>query len=208
MMINLFAPKRVAALLAAGTLLATTAPVAQADSLGYSYWQLGYVSADIDGLDSKLDGWGVGLSYEVTDRIFIDAGYTDVGGTESGLDLNEQDLTLGVGYAYPITPHNDLIGRVGYVRAEAEVRSVASTTDDGYSVGVGWRSRPLDPIELEAAVNYVDLSDAGDTTTFGLGAFWYFTPQVALAVAGSYNDDVTSFTIGVRGTWGRQATRD
>ena len=207
-MIKHFAPRRVAALLAAGALLATVAPSAQADSLGYSYWQLGYVSVDIDGLSTELDGWGVGLSYEVTDRIFINAGYTDIGSTISGLDIDEQDLTLGVGYAYPITPHNDLIGRVGYVRAEAELGGFGDASDDGYSLGVGWRSRPLDPIELEAAVNYVDLSDAGDTTSFGLAGFWYFTPQVALAIGGTYSDDATSYTIGVRGTWGRQATRD
>jgi opacity protein-like surface antigen len=208
MITNLFGPKKLAALIATGTLLAAVPFAAQADSLGYSYWQLGYVSADIDGISDTADGWGVGLSYEVTDRIFINAGYTDVGATVSGFDIDEQDLSLGVGYAYPISPNNDLIGRVGYVRAEAEVEAFGDGSDDGYSLGVGWRSRPLDSIELEAAVNYIDLSDAGDTTTYGLGAFWYFTPQVALAVAGNFSDDVNSYTIGVRGTWGRQASRD
>lgn len=207
-MTTFFRPKHVAALVAAGALLAAAPQASQADSLGYSYWQLGYVGADIDGLSDKMDGWAIGLSYEVTERIFINAGYADIGATAGGFDIDEQDLSLGVGYAYPLTPNNDLIGRVGYVRAEVEVESFGSASDDGYSLGVGWRGRPLDEIELEAAVNYVDLSDAGDTTTYGVGAFWYFTPQVALAVSGSFSDDVTSYLIGVRGTWGRQARRD
>jgi outer membrane usher protein FimD/PapC len=207
-MTNLFGPKKLAALIATGAMFAAVPFAAQADSLGYSYWQLGYASVDVDGLTDQMDGYAVGLSYEVTDRIFINAGYSDVGSTEAGFDIDEQDLSLGVGYAYPLTPNNDLIGRIGYVRAEAEIESLGSGSDDGYSLGVGWRGRPLDSIELEAAVNYIDLSDAGDTTSFGLGAFWYFTPQVALAVGGSYNDDATSYTIGVRGTWGRNATRD
>jgi long-subunit fatty acid transport protein len=207
-MTNLYGPKKLAALIATGAMFAAVPFAAQADSLRYSYWQLGYVGVDIDGLNDQVDGWAVGLSYEVTDRIFVDAGYTDVGATEAGIDIDEQDLSLGVGYAYPISPNNDLIGRIGYVRAEGEVEGFGSGSDDGYSVGVGWRTRPLDAIELEAAVNYVDLSDAGDTTSFGLGAFWYFTPQVALAVSGAYNDDATSYLIGVRGTWGRTESRD
>ena len=71
---------------------------------------------------------------------------------------------------------------------------------------MGVRTRPLDPIELEANVTYVDLSDAGDTTSFGIGGYWYFTPQVAFAVTGAYSDDVESFSIGFRGTWGRNAS--
>lgn len=207
-MTKFFRPKHVAAVLATSALLATVPLSAQADSLGYTYWQLGYVGADIDGLSDKADGWGVGLSYEVTDRIFIAAGYTDVGATEAGIDLDEQDLSLAVGYAYPITPNNDLIGRVGYVRAEAEIESFGDGSDDGYSLGVGWRTRPLDAVELEAAIQYIDLSDAGDTTSYGLGAFWYFTPQVGLAVSGAFSDDVTTYSIGVRGVWGRNASRD
>lgn len=201
-------PKRIAVLLATGALLASAPLASQADSLGYSYWQLGYLSADVDGLSDTMDGWALGLSYEVTERIFISAGYADIGATAAGFDIDEQDLSLGVGYAYPITPNNDLIGRVGYARAEVEIESFGSASDDGYSLGVGWRGRPLDAIELEAAVNYIDLSDAGDTTTYGVGALWYFTPQVALAVAGNFSDDVNSYLIGVRGTWGRQASRD
>lgn len=197
-----------AALAAAGALLATAPLASHAESLGYSYWQLGYVGADIDGLSNKADGWGAGLSYEVTDRIFLDATYVDIGASFAGFDIDEQDYTLGVGYAYPITPNNDLIGRVGYARVQGEVESLGNGSDDGYTLGVGWRSRPLDAVELEAAVSYVDLSDAGDTTSFGLGAYWYFVPQVALGVSGSYNDDVTSYMIGFRGTWGRQASRD
>ena len=140
MITKFYGPKKLAALIATGAMLAATPFAAQADSLRYSYWQLGYVGVDVDGLSDQADGWAVGLSYEVTERIFIAAGYTDVGATEAGTDIDEQDLSLGVGYAYPVSPNNDLIGRIGYVRAEGEIEGFGSGSDDGYSLGVGWRT--------------------------------------------------------------------
>jgi hypothetical protein len=200
--------KPLAALVTAGLLLTVAPPSALADSLNYNFWQLGYVAADIDGISPELDGWGIGGSYEVTDEIFISASYVDVGAKVAGLDVSEESLALSVGYAYPLAANTDLIGRVGYVRAEVDIEAVGDASDNGFSLGVGLRNRPLDPIELEASVVYVDLQDAGDSTSFGIGAFWYFTPQVALAVSGAFGDDVDSYTIGIRGTWGRSASRD
>ena len=198
----------VAALVTAGLLLAANLPSAHADSLNYNFWQLAYVAADVDGVSPKVDGWGVGGSYEVTDEIFLTASYIDLNATVDGFDVDEQDMALSLGYAYPVAANTDVIGRVGYVRAEIDIDGLGDASDDGYSVGVGVRNRPLDSIELEANVQYVDLQDAGDSTSFGIGAYWYFTPQVAFAVSGAFGDDVDSYTIGIRGTWGRNASRD
>ena len=200
--------KPITAMVTAGLLLTAMPLSAFADSLNYNFWQLAYVSADIDGIPDKFDGWGVGGSVEVTDEIFLTAAYTDISADIAGYNISEQDLALSVGYAYPVAANTDVIGRVGYVRAELDAEDLGDDSDDGYSLGVGVRTRPLDPIELEANVTYVDLSSAGDTTSFGIGGYWYFTPQVAFAVTGAYSDDVESFSIGFRGTWGRNATRD
>ena len=92
-----------------------------------------------------------------TDEIFLTAGYTDISADIGGYNISEQDLALSVGYAYPVAANTDVIGRVGYVRAELDAEDLGDDSDDGYSLGVGVRTRPLDPIELEANVMYVDL---------------------------------------------------
>ena len=144
--------KPITALVTAGLLLTAMPLSALADSLNYNFWQLAYVSADIDGIPDKFDGWGVGGSVEVTDEIFLTAGYTDISADIGGYNISEQDLALSVGYAYPVAANTDVIGRVGYVRAELDAEDLGDDSDDGYSLGVGVRTRPLDPIELEANV--------------------------------------------------------
>ena len=59
-------------------------------------------------------------------------------------------------------------------------------------------ARPVDPLELEGAVNYVDLSDSGDDTSFGVAARWFITEAFALGVEGEFADDADTYGIGFR----------
>jgi hypothetical protein len=178
------------ALLAAFTL----APLAAlAESPSYSYVEGGYVLTDIDGIGEDADGFLLRGSIEITDDFFLFAGYTDQG--IAGIDLKQYGV--GAGYAWSMTDTTDLYGKVGYVKAEADLAGFG-VDDDGYSLGVGIRSFVMKQLELEAAVSYVDLSDSGDDTTFGAGARWYFTEHFALGVEAEVGDDATSYGIGLR----------
>lgn len=178
------------ALLAAFTL----APLAShAESPGYSYVEGGYVRTDVDGIGSEADGFALRGSIEVTDSLFLFAGYVDQ--EVSGVDIRQYGV--GAGYAWSATDTTDLYGKVGYVKAEADFMGF-DIDDDGYSVGIGVRSFVGEKLELEASVNYVDLSDSGDDTTFGAGARWYFTENFALGIQAEAGDDATSYGIGLR----------
>jgi hypothetical protein len=184
---------------------AALAPLAgRADELSYTYFQVAYVGADIDGLDQKLDGYGLFGSVELTDQFFAFAGYSDVGTTISGYDVSEQDTEIGIGYAWSVMKKMDVVGRVAYVGANAELDGYDDVDESGYALGVGLRGRPADRLEIEGGVQYTDLGDVGDTTSFGLGVQWYLSPEFAIAASGSISDDVTTYGIGVRGTWGRK----
>jgi Outer membrane protein beta-barrel domain len=198
--------KRIVSAMLGGLLLASPL-AASADSLGYNYWQAAYVVVSPDDFPDNLDGWAIGGSMEISDRFFVTASYADVSDTYEGVELSEEDTSLAFGYAHPLTPNYDLVGRVGWVRARAEIQDFINVRDDGYSLAAGVRGRPLDALEFEAAVQYVDLSDFGDSTSVGLGVFWYFVPQVALAASGSINEDGEAYSIGLRGSWGRRETR-
>lgn len=166
---------------------------ANAESPSYSYVEGGYVVTDIDGIGSDADGFLLRGSIEITDSIFLFAGYTDQG--VYGVDLKQYGI--GAGYAWSMTDTTDLYGKVGYVRAEADFAGFG-VDDDGYSLGVGIRSFVTKRLELEAAVTYVDLSDSGDDTTLGAGARWYFTEHLAAGVEAEVGDDATSYGIGLR----------
>jgi hypothetical protein len=171
--------------------------MAQADGLSYSYVDLAYVNTDPDGSGEDVDGLGLRGSIEITEQVFLFAGYAD----QSGDGVDFETYNLGVGYAWPIAPRMDLYGKLGYVEAEADYRGFGGD-DDGYLLAFGLRSRVTDQVELEGAVNYVDLSDSGDDTSLGLAARWYLTEQVALGLETAFSDDATTYGLGVRWHFG------
>lgn len=185
----------------ASLLLATVVALpaaAQAADISYSFIDAGYVTTDIDGIGDSADGFLLRGSLEITDQVFVFAGYTSQ--SIDGLDVN--DYGVGVGYAWSISDRADIYGKVGYVRAEADLAGF-SLEDDGYGLGVGIRGRVLDQLELEGAVNYTDLSDLGDDTSFAAAARWYFTGQFAVGVEAVLGEDATSYGIGVRWNFGK-----
>jgi hypothetical protein len=176
--------------------------LAHAESVSWSYLEGGYVNTDIDRFDEDVDGFALRGSYELTGEVFVFGGYTDQSTSAAGLDLDVQSWNLGLGYAWPLGQALDLYGKLGYVSAEADLEGFGDADDDGYSLAVGLRGRAVEQLELEGAVSYVDLSDSGDDTTLDLGARWYFTPQFAFGVEGSFGDDANTYGLGVRWNFG------
>jgi hypothetical protein len=184
--------------------VAVSAPVSvQAEELIYTYWEAGYVGTDVDDLDTNMDGWFVGGSVDVVENVFAWANYRNNEAHVSGFKLVDEAWGVGVGYAWPLMGNLDLVGRAGYAGARAKVENFVDASDDGYSLEAGLRTRLIDRLELEGYVQYVDLSDLGDTTIGKLGAQWYLAPQVAVGVFGAFGEDSTSWGVQLRGTWGR-----
>jgi Outer membrane protein beta-barrel domain len=179
---------------------------AKAEGISYNYVDLGYVTTDIDGVDDELDGFVLRGSLELTDNWFLYARYLDESVSTQGVDVDYQEISVGGGYAWSFAENMDLYGKLGYTQAEIDVSSAGfggfDVDDDGYELGVGIRARPGEPFELEGAINYVDLSDSGDDTSFGVAARWFIVENLALAVEGEFADDADTFGIGVRWAFG------
>lgn len=175
--------------------------MAQADGLSYSYVEAGYVNTDVDGFNKEVDGFMLRGSAEIVDRLFVFASYSDQSTSIFGSDLDLQMFDIGLGYAWPLAERTDVYGKVGYTKAEADYPGLR-LDDDGYLLSVGLRSRVIDQLELEGSVNYVDLSDSGDDTSFGAAARWYFTERFAFGVEGDFGDDATVWGLGVRWNFG------
>jgi long-subunit fatty acid transport protein len=177
--------------------LAIAPLAAQAEGFSYSYLEGGYVETDFDEFDEDADGWALGGSFEITPEVFMFAGYGDL--SAGPVDLETYDV--GGGYAFSISPQADLYGTISYVKAEADGFGF-SADDDGYGLGVGIRYRVADPFELEAGINYVDLSDSGDDTSFGIAGRWYFVEDLALGLGIDFSDDAETYGISLRWEFG------
>lgn len=176
--------------------------LAQAEGLSYSYLDLAYINTDIDEFDEELDGFALRGSIELSDQVFLYAGYSSQSTDIFGTDVDYDRLNLGLGYAWPVNTSTDIYGKVGYVQAEADAGGF-DIDDDGYELAVGMRGRVVEQLELEGSLNYVDLSDSGDDTSLGLGARWYFTEQFAGGVEGQFGDDANTYGISLRWDFGQ-----
>ena len=188
--------------LAAASLAMGPFVAAQAEGISYTFVELGYLTTDLDGISKDLDGFVLRGSFEVADDWFLYARYLDQSVSVAGVDFDAQQYAVGGGYAWSFADNMDLYGRIGYTEVELDTSGGGfggvGVDDDGYELGVGIRARPIDPLELEGAINYVDLSDAGDDTSFGVAARWFITDMFALGLEGEFADDADTYGIGFR----------
>lgn len=178
--------------LAAAALIST--PALAAEDMSYSYIQASYVDTNLDNPDVDGDGFAASGSVEISEHFFIGAGLANQE-FDFNVDLNQ--WSVGLGGHMPLADNLDLVGTLSYVDAELET-GFGDIDDDGYGATVGLRAALTPEIELEGGISYVDLDDAGDDTTFNLGARYYFTPEFAVGAGVSTGDDVTSWNVGVR----------
>lgn len=175
---------------------------AQAEDISYTYVDLGYLTTDLDGVGKDLDGFVLRGSFEVADNFFLDARYLDQSVKVAGIDFDSKQYGIGGGYAWSFADNMDLYGRIGYTEVELDVSGGGGggfdVDDDGYELGVGIRARPVELLELQGAVNYVDLSDSGDDTSFGIAARWFITDVFALGIEGEFADDADTYGVGFR----------
>ena len=184
----------------AGPALAQSGP----GSISYSYVEVGYISTEIDDFNVDGDGFGLKGSWGFTDMFHAFAQYSDLS-FDSNIDSSA--FEIGAGLNWELSPTIDLIGTVSYLTVEVDAsvpgfRSV-SADDDGLGVGMGVRALVTNQLEVSGKLNYVEFDDAGDDTTFGVAARYYFTPMFAIGGDINFDDDGTTWIIAGRFDFGR-----
>ena len=177
--------------------LAAALPLAsQAETMSYSYAELGYVDANLDVGSFNVDGDGFALrgSLAVHQNYFVFANYQDLS-FDGGVDTTL--LEVGGGGHWPLSDKVDIIGKVGITKAELDSGRF-DADDDGFLLGGGIRARVAQEFELEGGLNYIDLSDSGDNTSVYAAGRWYFTPAFAAGIEAELGDDVNTYGLGVR----------
>jgi Outer membrane protein beta-barrel domain len=181
-----------------------------ADDMSYRYFQVGYLETDVDFADESVDGFGTRGSFGFADNFFIFTEYNSQEFSETGVDLDIDQLTIGLGGHYPLNENIDLVGRIGAGEIDLElVTPLGSAEGDesGYLVAAGLRGQVGDSVELEFGVVHqdfgddlgFDLSDTG----FEVMARYYFTKRWAASVEYQDIGDFSSVLAGVRYSFGQ-----
>lgn len=171
--------------------------LAAADGFKYSFISANYGTIDFDDPTfDEGDGLGVGASIAVSDHFHLVGSYT-VADLDLGLDATSWGA--GIGYNTSISAMVDFVAQLTYEYVEIELPlGLGDADDDGFGALAGLRIAPIELIEINAFVDYVDLSDSGDNTGFGANVLINLTSNVALGVGGSWDDDATSYSASAR----------
>lgn len=162
----------------------------------YRFVELDYSVVDIDGFSDDAVGPSIAASFSVQENLFLfgSLGRTKVDDSAAGR-LETDTFEFGFGLHTPLAENADFVARVSWLRADAS-GSVLDDQENGYALGAGVRAWVLDQVELDAALEYVDL-DHSDTG-FSVGGRYYVTDPLSLRVGLTHFDDTSSLTFGVR----------
>jgi hypothetical protein len=174
--------------------LGLAAPAFAQDEISYSFLELGYVTSEVDDLNVDGNGLGVLGSYAFTDMVHGFASYSD---QDYDFGIGVEQLEIGGGMHWSLNPTLDLVGTLSYLNLSADGPG-GSADDSGLAIGLGLRGRVTEALELRGEAKFADFDDAGNDTTFGVGARYYFTPMFALGGDIGFNEDGTSWTLGAR----------
>jgi hypothetical protein len=174
-------------------------PAAGADTMDYSYAEIGFVHTELDSNFSDAEGDGLGLrgSLAINDTFFVFAGYQDLA---LDFDIDATVLQVGAGARWPLKDKLDVVGRLGIFKSEYEIGR-RDEDEDGFVIGARVRGEVVPRFELEGGFDYADLDDLGNNTSLVGEARYFFMDQLAGGVLVEVGDDASSIGVNVRWTF-------
>ena len=173
-----------------------------AASPSYDFVKVGYVQADIeDAGDFEPTGFQIQGFKSLNENVYLTGRYGQLGEDVSGVDIDLDYVSAGVGYRYGLTQNTDFFGEVTYeyVNLDVELDSISGEDDNGYGITAGIRSMLSEQFELRGAIRYIDIED--DETAFEIGADYFFTPQFSFGATYVIADDVDLLGVSARYTF-------
>jgi len=181
---------------------AFVAAPAHADGLDYSYAEVGYISADIAGIDG--DGFGVGASFAVSDAVFAKVSYSSIESEDLNIGFGWGTVTIsgfaiGAGWHTPVSESADFVIGLGYSSGELEssIPGISGALDtDATSLTAGLRGLVTERVELFGNLSYID-ADGGSDTTWDVGGLVHLG-TVSVGLSYTDDEDVEQLVVGLR----------
>jgi opacity protein-like surface antigen len=174
-------------------LLGLTGP-AMAEGFNYNFVSASYGTVDFDDIDVDGNIFDIGLSLAISENFHVFGNYESAD-LDFGVDAS--GYSAGIGFNTPISNVIDVVAQVSYEYAEVDV-GFDDADDNGYGLAVGLRAAVSEAVELNAGLKYVDFGDGGDGTALGAAFLFNLTESIALGLAATWDDDVTSYSLGGR----------
>ncbi len=159
-------------------LLVLPLPALAAEGVSYNYLEGNFVfDEQVDAtfgrknVDDDGDGFAAAASFAFSEMLFVNGSYTDASLDDSDLDVSQ--ISVGVGaHSSEWTGAWDLFGVLSYEDFEFDSNR-GSLDENGFGVAGGLRGMLSEALELNGAVQYVDVGDA-DGINFKVGGLWKF----------------------------------
>jgi Ax21 family sulfation-dependent quorum factor len=178
-----------------------------ADDLSYTYVELGYNWASLDGTDSNPDGFSLkgsaalGSSFYAFGSYFQGSDELDDLGGDVDLDLDYDQLQLGLGYRHAMNDSTDFLAELSYINGNVEVEGFDDADADGYRASVGVRGAMSSNFEGYAKANWTDGSDVDGDFSGTIGAQYKFNDMWGITAEGEFGNDASIYGIGVRASF-------
>lgn len=182
-------------------LLAMLPLSAQAGDLSYSYVELGYNRASIDGVDADPDGFSLKGSAALGTSFYVFGSYFQGSDSIEDLDLDYDQTQLGLGYHHALSDRSDFLAEVSYLNANAEVDGFDDVDGDGYRVSAGFRGLLADNFEGYVKGNWTDGSDVDGDFSGTLGAQFKINATWGITGEAEFGNDASLYGIGVRASF-------
>ena len=174
-----------------------------AEEFNYDFVQLSYGTVDFAMTSIDCDGFGVNGSFGITDSLHIVGSYQSSDYFEYITDATE--WRVGLAGHKSLSERLDVVARIEYVNVDVDPLigqfqpgAVDDFRDEGFGLTIGVRAAMMNRFEINANTFYVNLSDRGDETGFGVGALFNWTDSFSLGVFSSWADDVLSYQASAR----------
>jgi hypothetical protein len=192
-----------AGLLAASMMMATSIANAQEQSFGpfpYNYAYVNYASTDL-----SSNGYEVGGSFDVADRVNVFAAYQD---WDLSNNFNRTTLQVGAGYRWNVSPNADVSARVAYadtrIRRPGPPRDIEGTGLIASGEIRGWAARQL---ELSGVVALDSSGRSGVDPVLEFGGQYYFNGSFSLGGRLRLDEDDSTVFLGGRFHFGNLTRR-
>lgn len=180
--------RRFLAISAIAAMGVVAAPVVAGD-LSYNTLELGLYAESIDDPDGDegLDGSGISFNgtWAFSEGVF---GFVGLSGTEyeyrnyDDSDFSLGRLQLGIGFNMPVSSRIDLVSGISLQRVRLEDDFNNTLNERGYGLKAGLRGLAGDRFEWTAGLEYVNLGEGQDDTSWSAGIRYYFTPLFAMGL--------------------------
>ncbi len=144
--------------------------IGQADTMDYSFAELGFIDAEYDDFDADGDGFALRGGIEFHETYFAWAQLEDLS-FDRGIDVT--DIRVGAGGHWPIAEKIDVVGLVGIVRQDIDGPRGLNGDNDGFTLGAHVRGEVRPKLELEGGLDYVDVDDGSDTVISLEGRYFF-----------------------------------